>query len=44
MNEHPVTAARKAWSKDIDIIIGYTSNEGLMDARSTTFQTYKGLQ
>lgn len=41
MSEHPVKLARNAWSKDIDIIIGYTSNEGLMEARSTTFEMYK---
>lgn len=42
MCEHPVTKLSKnAWSKDIDIIIGHTSNEGLMDAKSDAFVNYR---
>lgn len=41
MLQHPIKLSRNAWSKDIDIIIGHTSNEGLMDARSNAFEMYK---
>uniref|UniRef100_A0A336K527 Carboxylic ester hydrolase n=1 Tax=Culicoides sonorensis TaxID=179676 RepID=A0A336K527_CULSO len=43
INDHPKKLAKNAWSKNIDIIFGYTSNEGIMDARSTTFEMFKTL-
>lgn len=41
IRDNPVKQARNAWSKNIDIIIGHTSNEGSMEARSNNFDIYK---
>lgn len=43
MSEHPVKLAKNAWSKNIDIIIGYTANEGLFQASNENFMMYKML-
>uniref|UniRef100_A0A336M9J9 Carboxylic ester hydrolase n=1 Tax=Culicoides sonorensis TaxID=179676 RepID=A0A336M9J9_CULSO len=44
LSENPVILARNAWSKDIDIIIGYTSNETLMEILSKTYELYKNIK
>lgn len=41
MIEHPVKLARNAWSKNIDIIIGNTTNEGIFQAANENFMMYK---
>ncbi|XP_063709088.1 uncharacterized protein LOC134837636 [Culicoides brevitarsis] len=41
LREHPVKLLRNAWSKDIDIVIGCTSLEGLMVANTSMYEEHR---
>jgi carboxylesterase type B len=42
--EDPILMAREAWSKDVDLLIGATSNEGILRANSDAESISKLLQ